>query len=62
VDKGKLKTAPVFDKGARKLDFSDALWGKSIYDHAPLDFVESTIRSACQTDPGSCRPIADGKA
>jgi hypothetical protein len=51
VDKEKLKTAPVFDKDTQWPDFSDTLWGRSIYDYAPLDFVGSTIRSACQTDP-----------
>ena len=31
VDKEKLKTAPGFDKDGKWPDFSDALWGESIY-------------------------------
>ena len=37
VDKEKMKTAPVFDKGTQGLDFSDTLWGESIYHY--YDFV-----------------------
>jgi hypothetical protein len=55
VDKEKMKTAPVFDKGTQGLDFSDTLWGESIYDFydyvPPPEVVGSMIRGACQTDP-----------
>jgi hypothetical protein len=39
VDKEEVETAPVFDKDTPWPYFSDTLWGKSIYDYAPLDFV-----------------------
>jgi hypothetical protein len=37
VDKEKLKTAPGFEKGDEWPDFSDTLWGESIYNY--YDFV-----------------------
>jgi hypothetical protein len=37
VDKEKLKNAPGFEKGDEWPDFSDALWGESIYHY--YDFV-----------------------
>jgi hypothetical protein len=33
VDKEKLKTAPGFEKDGKWPDFSDTLWGESIYKH-----------------------------
>jgi hypothetical protein len=37
VDKEKLKTGPGFEKGDEWPDFSDTLWGESIYNY--YDFV-----------------------
>jgi sporulation protein YlmC with PRC-barrel domain len=37
VDKEKLKTAPGFEKGDKWPDFSDTLWGESIYNY--YDYV-----------------------
>lgn len=33
IDKEKLKTAPGFEEGDQWPDFSDTLWGESIYDY-----------------------------
>jgi hypothetical protein len=53
VDREKLNAAPGFEKGDKRLDFNDTLWGESIYNY--YDYVPPPSTQLSHPDNSSHR-------